>query len=95
MDRLGIKRALALSLVRRWRLFTSGYSSAASSLSASSSVNDRALLDAAQRLQAAAFAGLRVFARVNLRAAIEKSSRELFDVVAPVDEQFGSEAILD
>jgi hypothetical protein len=51
-------------------------------------------LDAAKRMQAASFAGLRVFARVHLGSTSNKVSRKLFDAVAPVGKLLVSEWVL-
>ncbi len=52
------------------------------------------LLNAAERLQAAALAGFGVLARVNLGAAGEKIFGQLLDVFPPVDQALGSELFL-
>ena len=49
------------------------------------------LLNAAERLQAAALAGLGIVARIDFGAAGEKVTGELLDVLAPVDELLGGE----
>ncbi len=51
------------------------------------------LLNAAKSLQAAALAGLGIFARVDFGAAGEKIFGELLDVLSPIDELFGGELV--
>jgi len=49
--------------------------------------------DAAERLKAAALAGLRVFARIDLGAADEVVARQLFDGLPPCIQLLGGERV--